>query len=152
MINYEGYPSRDRWLGTASLGPCRWQPLLCPAWTATQIGHLAFQAERCWDLRPGWEALRQRLWGRKGVYCFVLSFRAVPNCSQESKWTRKSLASRSGCSHCVLDFTQAEPGAKVCVLWQGRYSKPIKPPKPQHSSLGIEAKAAQTKLHMKPCG
>lgn len=54
-----------------------------------------------------------------------VSFMVVPNHSQESKWTRNSFAYRLRCSHYVLDLTQTEPGSNVCVLWQGRFSKPL---------------------------
>lgn len=64
---------------------------------------------------PGWkrqrheaEGLLQCLWRTKGICCFMLSFMAVPQLSQESKWTRNSLAYRWRCSWCMLDFIQSQ--------------------------------------------
>lgn len=89
MIDYEGYFSRHRWLGTASLETFHWQPLLCPAWMATQICDLIFRTERSWDMRLRHWDVRLRhccsAYGeekafialhyvsfRKGTYCFAL--------------------------------------------------------------------------------
>lgn len=49
--DYEGYLSRHRWFGTASLETLHWQPLLWPAWMATQVCYLIFQTNRSWDMR-----------------------------------------------------------------------------------------------------
>lgn len=131
MIDYEGYFSRHRWLGTASLESFHWQPLLCPAWMATQICDLIFRTERSWDMRLRHWDVRLRhcssAYGEEKAFIALhyISFMVVPNHSQESKWTRNSFAYRLRCSHCALDLTQTEPGSNVCVLWQGRFSKPL---------------------------
>lgn len=77
---------------------------------------------------PGWRRHRHEaeglLWRTKVICCIMLSSMAVPQFSQESKWTRNPLAYRWRCSWYMIDFIQTEPGIKVHTLWQYWASKP----------------------------